>query len=399
MVMENTNRVIRRKKGSRPARAYKYQQDSRYFAQIAEGIKQAGAEELSGLGAKDIALEYRGIHFRADKAALYRINYLTRLVSRCLAPLKSFACPDTDVLYKNAKQIRWEDFFAQGSTFAVSANVSDSTISHSRYASLRLKDAVADYFRERTGRRPNVSVRDPDVLLNLHVRHDRADISVDTSGGALHRRGYRIETVSAPMQETIAAAIIRFAKWDGSLPLYDPMIGSGTLLCEALMHYCHIPAGIFRNKFGFECLPDFDGGIWKQVKKTADTGIRPLPQGLIAGSDISENSVASARTNIMGLHYGKYVKIEQSDFRDLPAFEKHVIVANPPYGIRMGADDDLDAFYRDFGDFLKHKCLGSSAYIYFGDRAYIKKIGLKASWQKPIRAGGLDGRLVKYEMY
>jgi len=271
MVMESKNRVIRRKKGSRPVTAYKYRQDSRYFAQIAEGIKHAGAQELSELGAKDIALEYRGIYFRADKATLYRINYLTRLVSRCLAPLKSFACPDTDVLYKNAKQITWEDFFAPGSTFAVFANVSDSAISHSRYASLRLKDAVADYFRERTGRRPNVSVRDPDVLLNLHVRHDKAEISIDTSGGALHRRGYRIEAVSAPMQETVAAAIIRFAKWDGSFPLYDPMSGSGTLLCEALMHYCHIPAGIFRNKFGFECLPDFDGVIWKQVKK------RPTP--------------------------------------------------------------------------------------------------------------------------
>jgi len=397
--MEGKNRVIRRKKGSRPVAAYQYRQDSRYFAQIAEGIKHAGAKELIELGAEDIALEYRGIYFRADKAALYRINYLTRLVSRCLAPLKSFACPDTDVLYRCAKQITWEDFIAQGSTFAVFANVSDSAISHSRYASLRLKDAVVDYFREMTGRRPNVSVRDPDVLLNLHIRHDKAEISVDTSGGALHRRGYRIETVSAPMQETIAAAIIRFAKWDGSIPLYDPMSGSGTLLCEALMHYCHIPAGIFRNKFGFECLPDFDGGIWKQVKKKADTDIRPLPRGLIAGSDISGISVAAARTNIMGLHHGKNVKIEKSDFRALPAFEKHVIVANPPYGIRMGAGEDLDAFYKDLGDFLKQKCFGSNAYIYFGDRAYIKKVGLKASWKKPIRAGGLDGRLVKYELH
>ncbi|MCK5836688.1 MAG: class I SAM-dependent RNA methyltransferase, partial [Desulfobacula sp.] len=190
-----------------------------------------------------------------------------------------------------------------------------------------------------------------------------------------------------------------FAKWDGLIPLYDPMCGSGTLLCEALMHYCHIPAGIFRHKFGFECLPDFDGKIWQQVQKDADTDIRPLPGGLIAGSDISENAVAAARTNIMGLQYGKAVKIEKTDFKVLPAFENQVIVANPPYGIRMGAGEDLDAFYKDLGDFLKQKCNGSRAYIYFGDRAYIKKIGLKASWKKPIKAGGLDGRLVKYEMY
>ena len=397
--MESKNRVIRRKKDTRPVSTYQYQKDSRYFAQIAEGIKPVGTEELSELGATDIVTEYRGINFTADKAALYRINYLTRLVSRCLAPLTSFACPDTDVLYKHAKQIRWEDFFEKDSTFAVFGNVSDSTITHSKYASLRLKDAVADYFREKTGTRPDVSVRDPDVLLNLHIRHNKAMISIDTAGGALHRRGYRIETVSAPMQETIAAAIIRFSKWDGCLPLYDPLCGSGTLLCEALMHYCHIPAGIFRHKFGFECLPDFDDKIWQQVKKTADTDIRPLPGGLIAGSDISENAVAAARTNIMGLQYGKAVRIEKTDFKALPALEGQVIVANPPYGIRMGAGADLDAFYKDLGDFLKQKCNGSRAYIYFGDRAYIKKIGLKASWKKPIKAGGLDGRLVKYEMY
>ena len=378
---------------------YRYQRDSRYFAKIAQGLKEAGAEELAELGAEDIAPEFSGIHFTADKSTLYRINYLTRLASRCLAPLISFNCHDTDTLYKKAKQIQWEDFFAKDRTFAVSGNVSDSTISHSKYASLRLKDAVADYFKEKTGKRPDVSIRDPDILLNLHIRHDKVEISLDTSGGALHRRGYREETVLAPMQETVAAAIIRFSEWDGSLPLYDPMCGSGTLLCEALMGYCHIPSGIFRNKFGFEFLPDFDASIWKQVKKEADISIRELPQGLIAGSDLSKEAVHAARINIMGLNYGKNVRVERADFRQLPAIEGQVIVANPPYGIRMGGDEDLEMFYKDLGDFLKQKCKGSTAYIYFGERRYIKKIGLKASWKKPIKAGGLDGRLVKYEMY
>jgi putative N6-adenine-specific DNA methylase len=177
------------------------------------------------------------------------------------------------------------------------------------------------------------------------------------------------------------------------------MCGSGTLLCEALMRYCNIPSGIFRNKFGFEFLPDFDGSIWEQVKKKADTSIRELPQGLIAGSDLSEEAVDAARINIMGLNYGKNVRVERADFRKLSAIERQVIVANPPYGIRMGGDEDLEAFYKDLGDFLKQKCKGSTAYIYFGERRYIKKIGLKASWKKPIKAGQLDGRLVKYEMY
>ena len=241
--------------------------------------------------------------------------------------------------------------------------------------------------------------RNPDILLNLHIRNDKAVISLDTSGGALHRRGYREETVSAPMQETIAAAIIRFSEWDGSVPLYDPLCGSGTLLCEALMRYSNIPAGVFRNQFGCEFLPDFDGAAWKQVKKEADGNIRELPKGLIAGSDVSAEAVSAARTNLMGLHYGKNVSVERADFRNLPALEEHVIVTNPPYGIRIGRDENLEIFYKNIGDFLKQKCKGSAAFVYFGERKYIKNIGLKASWKKPIKFGRLDGRLVKYELY
>jgi len=383
----------------RQAGVYQYQKDCRYFAQIADSLKKAGADELSELGAEDVRPEFSGIHFRADKSTLYRVNYQTRLLSRCLAPLISYVCHDTDTLYQKAKQIEWEDFFGKSNTFAVSGYVSDSVISHSKYAALRLKDAVADYFKEKTGQRPDVSVRNPDILLNLHIRHDKAVISIDTSGGALHRRGYREETVSAPMQETVAAAIIRFSEWDGSAPLYDPLCGSGTLLCEALMRYCNIPSGVFRNRFGFECLPDFDGALWQQVKKEADGHIRELPKGLIAGSDVSPEAVSAARTNLMGLHYGKNVSVERADFRKLPDLEDHVIVTNPPYGIRMGGDENLDVFYKNFGDFLKQKCKGSTAFVYFGEREYINKIGLKASWKKPIEVGGLDGRLVKYEMY
>jgi len=397
--MASTEGIKRLRKAKRPTAVYQYQQDGRYFAQTADGLKEAAAEELAELGAEDIQPEFSGIYFRADKAGLYRINYLTRLLSRCLAPLITFPCHDADTLYQQAKGVRWEDFFREGHTFAVSGTVSDSAISHSKFAALRLKDAVADYFREKTGRRPDVSARNPDILLNLHIRNDMAVISLDASGGALHRRGYREETVTAPMQETVAAAIIRFSRWDGSVPLYDPLCGSGTLLCEALLRYCRIPAGVFRDRFGFEFLPDFAGAVWNGVKKEAGGRIRELPQGLIAGSDISVEAVRAARTNLMGLHYGNKVSIARTDFKNLPALEGHVIVANPPNGIRMEGDGNLDIFYKDFGDFLKQKCKGATAFIYFGEREYIRKIGLKASWKKPIMAGGLDGRLVKYEMY
>jgi putative N6-adenine-specific DNA methylase len=165
------------------------------------------------------------------------------------------------------------------------------------------------------------------------------------------------------------------------------------------MRYCNIPAGVFRNRFGFESLPDFDIAVWKQEKKAADAAIRKLPKGLIAGSDVSEEAVSAARTNLMGLHYGKNVCIERVDFRKLFALKGHVLVTNPPYGIRMGRDENLEVFYKNLGDYLKQKCKGSNAFVYFGERKYIKKLGLKASWKKPIKNGGLDGRLVKYEMY
>jgi len=397
--MASNNGIKRLRKKKQKTDVYQYQKDSMYFAKVADGLKEAGAEELTELGAKDVRQEFNGIYFSADKSTLYRINYLTRLLSRCLAPLLSYACHDTDTLYQKAKHVKWEDFFSEGNTFAISGNVSDSGISHSKYAALCLKDAIADYFKEKTGQRPDVSARNPDILLDLHIRKDKATISLDTSGGALHRRGYREETVSAPMQETVAAAIIRFTEWDGCVPLYDPLCGSGTLLCEALMQYSNIPAGIFRNQFGFEFLPDFDSAAWKHEKKEAIGHIRQLPKGLIAGSDVSPDAVRAVRTNLMGLHYGNNVNVETADFREIPPLENHLIVANPPYGIRMGGNENLEMFYQNIGDFLKQKCKGSNAFIFFGERKYIKKIGLKASWKKPIKAGGLDGRLVKYEMY
>jgi putative N6-adenine-specific DNA methylase len=377
---------------------YNYQRTNLYFAQIADDLKEPGAEELADLGARNIKPDYRGIYFKADKAALYRINYSSRLISRILAPLVSFGCNSTDGLYENAKRIPWWDFLSVDQTFAVFGNVSDSNITHSQYASLRLKDAIADSFREKLGKRPDVDTRDPRVWINLHIRKNRATISIDVSGGSLHRRGYREASVPAPMQETVAAAIIRYTKWDGSLPIYDPMCGSGTLLSEALMNYCRIPAGTLRSRFGFQALPDFEKGIWEKVKESADNKIRPLPEGLISGSDISKEAVDAARKNNRNLPQGGGVVVNRLDFNTID-MTRAVIVANPPYGIRMGTDMDLNGFYKSLGDFLKQRCKNSTAYIYFGERAFIKKIGLKASWKKPLKAGGLDGRLAKYELY
>ncbi len=378
---------------------YLYQLNNEYFAQIGDGLETLGTRELSWLGAAGVTPEYRGLRFKADKTALYRINYKTRLLTRILAPLIDFPCHDPSSLYNNARAVNWSDFLSVTETFAVFASVSESAINHSNFAALKLKDAIVDQFREKSGRRPNVDPRNPDVWFNLYLRKNRAVISLDTSGGSLHRRGYRQKSVEAPLQETLAGAIVEISGWDGEQPLYDPMCGSGTLLCEALMVAGKIPAGYLRKTFGFTRLPDFDQRLWREIREKGRKGIREIPDGLIAGSDMEKGAVAAARTNLNGLPGGKSIRIEQKPFEEIEGLPDHLILCNPPYGIRLSRGEDLGAFYKRLGDFLKTKCRGSAAYIYFGEREYIKKIGLKPGFKMPLKNGGLDGRLVKYELY
>ena len=378
---------------------YLYEKESQYFAQVAESIKEIAIKELKELGAYDLKPVFRGVWFKASKKDFYRINYFSRLISRILAPLVTFECHDKDDLYKAAKKIRWEEFLTLKKTFSITANVSESQITHSNFAGLRIKDAIADYFRDRTNRRPNVDAKDPYIIINLHIHKNKATLGIDASGGPLHKRGYREESVSAPMQETVAASIIRLSEWDGKMPLYDPMCGSGTLLCEALMKYCRIPAQVFRTWFGFERLPDFDANLWEQIQKESRNNFKELKKDMIAGSDVSEHSVNAAKTNIMGLHFGSEIIIEQKDFQDIESMENTVIVTNPPYGIRMGKGTNLNEFYQNFGFFLKNRCKKSIAFVYFGEPRYIKKVPLSPSWKRPLKIGGLDGKLVKYELY
>jgi len=378
---------------------YIYQKSNRYFAQAADDIKDIAEEELLALGAADILHGYRGLHFTAGPKALYTINYHSRLINRALAPLVTFNCHSDRYLYKKSMEVHWEDFLNASKTFAVFASVSHSTINHSKFAALRLKDAVVDYFRERTGERPSIDRRDPDLWLNLHIENNKASISLDTSGGSLHRRGYRNDSVQAPMIETLAAAIIKHSGWDGGTPLYDPFCGSGTILCEAFLQASNIPSAFMRKKFGFERMPDFKPEIWKQVKSSGMKNISELPKGLISGSDLSAEAVKTALDNCRVIDKTKNIHLKQTDIFDIENLENKIIICNPPYGIRMGRTKDLSRFYKELGDFLKQRCCGSTAYIYFGDRKYIKNIGLRTSWKKQLTNGGLDGRLIKIELY
>jgi putative N6-adenine-specific DNA methylase len=393
-------------------RTYEYRKSNRFFAQSADGLEDLSAAELARLGAADVKPAYRGVYFSADHETLYRINYTSRLATRVLAPLLSFDCHSARYLYKTARSIDWSDFLDTGDTFAVFANVVNSAIQHSQYAALRLKDAIADQFRERRGDRPSVDTRDPDVWFNLYIQNNHAVVSLDTSGGSLHRRGYRVESVEAPMQETVAAAIVDLSGWDGSRPLYDPMCGSGTLVCEAAMRYCRIPAAYLRARtgrersgrrrgapvFGFERLPDFRPAEWRSVRDAANRDIRRLPAGLVGASDASAKAIAAARANAATIPDGDRITFQIKKFQNLGPIEDATLLCNPPYGLRIGGAD-AGRLTGEFGDFLKQRCRGSEAYVYFGKRELVKRIGLRPSWKRPLKSGGLDGRLVKYELY
>ena len=378
---------------------YLYQKTDQYFGQLASGAEACGEDELKELGATHIKPGYLGCYFCADQRTVYSLVYRTRIFSRILAPLIVFDCHSDKYLYKTAQQIDWSGFLTLTKTFAITSNVAKSNIRNSQYAGQILKDAIVDQFREKTGERPSVDTRNPDLQLNLYIHENKARISVDLGGGSLHKRGYRTESVSAPMQETLAAAIIRLTGWNGERPIYDPFCGSGTLLCEAFMKAGNLPAARLRNTFGFLRLPDFDAAVWNQVKTRANAESRIVPEERIAGSDISAEAIQAVRANRKALPGGEVIKVRRADFRVLEGFSNTTIVTNPPYGIRLGDTEGVAQLLKEFGDFLKQKCTGSAAYIYYGDQTLVKKLGLKPEWKQPLRAGGLDGMLCKYELY
>ena len=377
---------------------YEYKTNG-FFAQVTGKMENICQEELIELGAKETEVAYKGVYFKADLQTLYKINYTSRLASRILAPLITFPCRSTDYLYQKSKKIHWEDFCSLKKTFSISASVSNSRINNSLYASQCLKDGIADYFRSKNGKRPDVEVVNPDVRFNLHIEKDTATISLDTSGESLHKRGYRLLAGEAPMQETLAAAIIRISKWDGQNILYDPMCGSGTILCEALMHYCRIPAQTLRKKFGFYNLPEFNRNEWNKVKADSDSNVRPLLKNIIRGSDKSPDAIKIARKNLSRLPYSDAVELSSTSFDQIKEFESGTLITNPPYGMRLGESEEVQNLYKVFGDFLKTKCAGTSAFIYTGNPELRKFIGLKTTKRIPLDNGKLEGLLLQIDSY
>lgn len=377
---------------------FEYQKNNRYLATISNGLEAEGAKELTELGAEDITESYRVVHFCATPVALMRITVMNRLFSRVLAPLAKFRCYSDDDLYKYAyHNVEWDELMHPEETLSIFANVGNSNITNSHYTALNLKDAIADYFRDKYGRRPDVDRDDPDVEISVGVFKNEATISLDVGRGALHKRGYRVRGYDAPLKENLAAALLRISGWDGTKPLYDPFCGSGTILAEAGLLYCNMPPASLNNEWGFYRLPEFDEQQWECLKDEIRSAIRPLPKGLIFGSDFSSRAVSIAYENLEYLPFCDEISINQEDFRD-KSIENAVIVCNPPYGIRLDEVNNVKKLLKEFGDFLKHNCQGSTAWILVGDKDLVTSIGLRPSRKVIIYNGDIECRFVEIKV-
>jgi putative N6-adenine-specific DNA methylase len=379
---------------------FEYQNTNRFFAMVTGKMEALCEEEIKELGGTNCEQTYRGVYFTADRETLYRINYKSRLSTRVLSPLASFTCHNSHDLMSMASQIKWDSIFSLNQTFAITASCANSKgFTNSLYAAQCLKDGIADYFRDKFGIRPDVKKNNPDVRFNIHIDGIEAVISLDTSGESLHKRGYRLLSGEAPMQETLAAALIKISGWNGERTLWDPMCGSGTILCEALMHYCRIPAQSLRTNFGFMHLPDFESSTWLKVKTEADAQIRELPQGMIKGSDKSEEALSITKSNLSRLPNSENIELKLTPFQEVNGFENGIMITNPPYGIRLSNAPDVKILFKELGDFLKQKCSGTSAFIYVGDTELKKYIGLKPTKKYPLNNAKLEGQLLKIDIY
>jgi putative N6-adenine-specific DNA methylase len=378
---------------------FEYKKYQTYFAQAAGTLESLCEQELRRLGAKKTNAVYRGVRFQADNATLYRINYTSRIATRVLAPLLTFSCHSAKYLTRTALSIPWEKFLNPSDTFAITSSVANSAIKNSLYAAQCLKDGIADYFSARSGKRPSVDLTHPTVRFNLHVDNNKAVISLDTSGESLHKRGYRQSGGAAPLQETLAAALVALSGWDEEQPFWDCMCGSATIVTEAHMKYCRIPAQFLRKEFGFFRLPDFSKQAWDTVKSRCDAHMRPAPPGLIRGSDKSAQSVEKARRNAGPLPYSESIAFKVEAFQDAPPFTGGVIVTNPPYGVRIGEKSDLPALYKSLGDFFKQGCKGSAAYVLVGDKQLKKSIGLRPSGKVPLQNGPIACEFLRFDIF
>jgi len=375
------------------------QHDFQMTAQTMHGLERVLAKELEDLGAVEIEVGVRAVRFRGDTKCLYRANLCLRTALRVLVPLERFGIRNEDDLYHEVKRIRWEEFMSPAGTLAVQCTLRSDFFHHNKYLAQLTKDAIADRFRERTGKRPSVDVEQPDVQVHLLVVGDMCTVSLDSSGVPLYKRGYRDETNLAPINEVLAAGLVLLTGWDGKRNLVDPMCGSGTIVIEAAMIAGNIPPGSHRERFGFQRWLDFDRELWESVCDEA-LGKVSSEKPTIIGGEISEHVLRKAAINVASAHVKERVQLKNASFADLDAPEGGgVLIMNPPYGERMDQDEDINALYKMIGDTLKKKWAGYEAWVITSNMAAAEHIKLTAKPRIRLFNGSLECRFMRYELY
>ena len=379
---------------------------TRFFATGAKGTEPLITKELTAIGALNIRSTVGGVHFEGRLETLYRANLWLRTANRVLMPIAEFPCPTPEALYENARNVRWRDWMTVNTTFAVDCNCRDSQITHSHYAALKVKDAIVDEFRDRTGRRPNVDRQQPMLPVNAHIVKDRCVLSLDASGDRLHRRGYRRQATDAPLRETLAAAIVELVAWDNEGMFIDPMCGSGTIVIEATLKAMNYAPGLLRSEdtgrveFGFQRWRNFDRKLWARLTDEARAAIREKIPGRILGYDISRPAIRIASENAKLAGLEKHLRLMRGDALKLsPRGNRGVIVCNLPYGERTGETEELESLYSGFGDVLKQRCAGYTAYLFTGNLKLAKSIGLRTAKRFTLYNGPIECRLLKYELF
>lgn len=369
------------------------------FAAVPRGAEELAANELEKLGISGAIVGKGGVAFVADRQGLYKSNLWLRTASRVLVKLASFPCNNPDELYAGVHAVAWAELITPAMTLAVDCSLRDSALTHSGFVALKTKDAIVDRIREGCGSRPNVDTSSPDVRINVHLHKNICTVSLDSSGDSLDRRGYRLERNEAPLRETLAATVVALTGWNGSVPLADPMCGSGTIPVEAALVAARIPPGL-KREFGFQRWLDFDRGMWELLLKEAEDGIQKVPVGLITGYDQDSRALVLAAKNCANaglegqIHYFHAALLEFT-----PEGDQGVVIINPPYGMRMGEEDVLRELYCQIGDIMKKRCRGWTGYVLTGNLELAKYIGLKASRRFVLFNGPIECRLLKYDLY
>ena len=362
------------------------------------GFEELLAKELTQLGAQSVKIGVRHVSFVGDKGFMYKANMGIRTAIKILKPISTFKVINETELYNKINALPWENYLKSDGTLAVGATLNGDTFTHSQYVALKTKDAIVDRFRDQTGERPNVDLRFPDLKIDIHIDRHFCTVSLDSSGESLHKRGYKIATNIAPINEVLAAGLVMLSGWDGQSDFMDPMCGSGTVLVEAAMIACNIPPNLMRNEFGFERWEDWDVDLFEKIEESLLSKTRDFHHKIM-GFDKSPSAVEKAIQNVENSKLDDFIYIKHEDFfKTQKGGDAHLhMVFNPPYGERL--DIDMESFYGSIGSTLKHKYPGTNAWMISSNMEALKHIGLRPSRKIKLFNAKLEAKFVKYEMY